>query len=181
MRYFKQETNYTCGCACVRMALSKFTADIPTEQELVVILKTQSNSGTDPEEIKNYFLGLGYEVIEKNDSTIKEVEKLFQDGYAVFLAVSVDVPHFVLYGGHNNNHIKFLDPYFGEVYRQIHKFESEKHRYPVLRWKVQIDEFAKYLPETLMKGLTEKKKNSNKYFMAVRKFSSQPQSQCHTI
>lgn len=34
MQFFRQETYYTCGCACFRMVLSNFKLNVPRESDL---------------------------------------------------------------------------------------------------------------------------------------------------
>jgi hypothetical protein len=54
MEYFEQEKGYTCGCACVRMAMGKFE-NAPSESELEYILMTNGTQGTDPKEVQKFF------------------------------------------------------------------------------------------------------------------------------
>lgn len=164
MEYFKQEKDYTCGCACVRMALSVYEANVPSEEELELKLGTLSNAGTDPKAIEQYFKDLHYEVVTKENSTVEELQQYFKNGYTIMLAISVDVPHFTIYGGHNNNHITFWDPYFGIIFRTIRYFKSPNIKYPLYRWRVVSQEFKKYFPQYNFDD-----KQSNCYFLAVKK------------
>lgn len=164
MEYFKQEKDYTCGCACVRMVMSHVMPSVSSESDLEHILETDPNKGTDPKKIEEFFKANGCEVISKNDSTVDEIQKLYEEGWAVMLAISVDVPHFTVYDGHNGNHVRFFDPYFGIIHRTIKNFMSDNMNYPHYRWRVVPEEFKKHFPQYDFEG-----KQSNKYFLAVRK------------
>lgn len=163
MKFLGQEREYTCGCACVRMAISHFSNEIPTERELETILETNSETGTSMEKVVDYFKSIYYDVIAENNSNIQRVRELYKDGYVILMTISVDVPHFTIYNGDNNNHIFFYDPYFGETSRILQKFLSEKTIFPFYRWRVVASEFTKYFPNTDFS--TEE---SNNYFIAVK-------------
>jgi predicted double-glycine peptidase len=165
MIYCEQQKDYTCGCACVRMAISHFEDEVPTELYLEEVLKTLSNKGTHPNQIKQYFLDKGYDVVEENNSSIERVRHFYEKDYVVMLAVSVDVPHFTIYNGDNGNHIFLFDPYFGEISKLLSKFLSPKNIYPFYRWRVIAEEFKKYYPEANFDD-----EESYNYFLAVRKF-----------
>lgn len=167
MEYFKQEKDYTCGCACVKMALSMFEPEFIEEELLEKELDTKPNRGTDPKNVEKFFIDRNYDVVSKEHSSVEEIQKYFEEGWAVFLAVSVDVPHFTMYGGHNGNHIKFLDPYFGIIHGLIKHFQNERMKFPTLRWRVVPEEFKKYFPDYDFDG-----NESHKYFLAVKKKSS---------
>ncbi|MDD5648979.1 MAG: cysteine peptidase family C39 domain-containing protein [Candidatus Nanoarchaeia archaeon] len=164
MKYFKQEKDYTCGCACVRMAISHFNQNIPSELELEKILKTLSNKGTHPNIIAEYFKNEGYNVVKENNSSLDKVRFYYKEGYVVMLAISVDVPHFTVYNGDNGNHIFFFDPFFGEISKLISKFVSDKTIYPFYRWRVVSNEFKKYYSEANFDD-----EESYNYFIAIKK------------
>lgn len=148
MEYFKQETNYTCGVACFRMVLSQFEDTVPEEAELVPELKTNNKIGTHPKDLVAVAIARGYEVLSGQNGTLAELDKLVNDGYVVTMAISVDVPHYVVYAGNNGNHIFFNDPWYGEkTARSVAKFTSENQKYPFHRWWVRSAEFKKYHPE----------------------------------
>lgn len=163
MELFYQEKDYTCGCACVRMVMSHFVKDIPSEIELEESLKATSNIGTNPKTIIDYFRNKEYDVIEENNSSLDKVRCYYNDGYVIMMAVSVDVPHFTIYNGDNGNHIFFFDPFFGKMSKLITKFISDKNIYPFYRWRVASDEFKKYLPEANFDD-----EESCNYFIAVK-------------
>jgi ABC-type bacteriocin/lantibiotic exporter with double-glycine peptidase domain len=163
MKFFGQEKEYTCGCACVRMAISHFTNDIPTENELEIILGTNNKTGTNFNKVIEYFQSLNYDVISENNSNIKRVRELHKNGYVILMAISIDVPHFTVYNGDNNNSIYFFDPYFGEISRQLKSFMSDYTPFPLYRWRVKAKEFIKYYPD-----VDFSEDESNKFFIAVK-------------
>lgn len=146
MDYYKQEKDYTCGCASVRMAISYFEDDIPTEAELEKVLKTNDRIGTHPNEVIEYFRNRGYEVTHGENGTYEQLTQLIEDGYCIMLKVSVDVPHFTVVEKINDCHIFFYDPYFGKISKDRKKFFSEKQIFPHYRWKIVASEFKKYAP-----------------------------------
>lgn len=167
MEYFKQDKNYTCGCACVRMAMSLFEG-IPSESDLESILETNDTQGTDPKKIEEFFKVNNYEVVSKENSSLDEIDSYHKEGWAVMLAISVDVPHFTMYSGHNGHHVQFMDPFFGIIHRSMKQFNSERMNHPHFRWRIVPEEFKKQFPQYNFEG-----KQSNKYFLAVRKKKSE--------
>ena len=165
MVYFKQETDYTCGVACLRMLFSAFTQEVPSEQDLMIELATNDKIGTHPDKIKEVATKYGYEVKTGENGTMALLDELRYDGYVIMLAISVDVPHWVVYLKNNNNHVFFNDPYFGEMLsRKIREFISPNQNYPHYRWKVKSSEFKKYLPEYNFDEV-----ESNKLWIAIKK------------
>ena len=86
MEYFKQEKDYTCGCACVKMALSMFEPEFIEEELLEKELDTKPNRGTDPKNVEKIFIDRNYDVVSKEHSSVEEIQKYFEEGWAVFLA-----------------------------------------------------------------------------------------------
>lgn len=97
MRFLGQEKEYTCGCACVRMAISHFSEEIPTERELEIVLETNSETGTSIEKVVDYFKSINYDVISENNSNIQRVRDLYKDGYVILMAISVVASEFIKY------------------------------------------------------------------------------------
>lgn len=159
MKYYKQETGYTCGPACCRMALSKFGIDV-TEQELVKVLGTQMNEGTDYTGMFKFAEKYNLDVIQgQNDPNIKKLQQYVDDGWVIIIAYSLDVPHYSVFLGHNGNHLFLNDPWRGErVAEQIKKFK--------FRWKVHPDDFKLVCLEF---GLTfDENKKSDHWWIGFR-------------
>lgn len=143
MEYFKQETDYTCGPACVRMMLSNFGIE-SFESELEYFLETKPNCGTHYDQfdkvVDKYNLQKQQgEASYSGGATLeqlKQLQKLTEDGWICILAYSLDVPHYSIFTEFNGNHVFLMDPFRGQrVSEQARKFL--KH------WKVVPKEFEK--------------------------------------
>lgn len=125
MHYYKQHKNYTCGCACFQMVLSRlgFT-DIPDQDSLELAMNTSlANTGTHYDDMKRIGVDYDLNVIDGVDGTIDHIDQLTKDGWVVVLGISLDVPHFVVYLDNNGNHIFMDDPFRGQRSNfQIKKF-----------------------------------------------------------
>lgn len=165
MQYFEQETGYTCGVACLRMIFSMFMEEVPSEEVLLEELKTNDKIGTHPDKVLEVAAKYGFYAQLSSNGTIEQIEHMRNQGFGIMLAISVDVPHFVVYKGNNGNHVFFADPFFGDdLARTIQKFESDKQIYPHYRWRVKSSEFKKYLPDYNFDEL-----ESNKMFIAIKR------------
>lgn len=147
MEYFQQEKDYTCGCASVRMVLSCFENEVPSESELEKALKTNDRIGTHPDAIVEYFQNLNYDVTSGDNATYEMLQKLMEYGYKIILLVSVDVPHVTVVKKINDCHISFFDPFYGRISKEKRKFSSEKQIWPHYRWRIVASEFKKYAPD----------------------------------
>lgn len=164
MKLIKQEDNYTCACASFRMVLDHLEMEVPTEKEMIEFFDTDPKRGTTEENIiLSASQDFGLKVLTGEDSNIERVENLRQRGYVVLLIVSVDVPHLVVYNGHNGNHIELYDPAFGILHLNKKKFESNKQYHPQYRWRALKEEFAD------LKGFELDHFNNNKAFIAFKK------------
>lgn len=115
MKYFKQETFYTCGCACFRMVLSHFFDVVPSESKLEKEMHTApENTGTSYEDMNSIGDKYGLQTKQGENGKLAELDKLVEDGWVVILGISLDVPHFVVYLENNGNHIFLNDPFRGE-------------------------------------------------------------------
>lgn len=130
------------------MVFAEFENNIPTEEELILELDTNDKIGTHPNKMVEVAKKHGYEILTGVDGDLNDLNALIDQGYVICLAISVDVPHFVIYLGHNNNHAFFHDPWYGpNTAKTLTKFLSPNQRYPFYRWRVKSDEFKKYHPE----------------------------------
>ncbi len=147
MKYYKQEKNYTCGVACLRMVFSAqglLDIDEDTLEEMVGCLP---ESGTHYDSMVSIAEKVGLDCIHKEGGTIKEIDELTKQGWSVVVAYSVDVPHFAVYESCNDNHLFLCDPFFGE--HQAHlksKFERaiwgidvSKYRYAIAEMDLKLD------------------------------------------
>lgn len=147
MNYFEQETHYTCAVACFRMMLDHFGMPVPAEADLAAQLGTNDVVGTHPDALVALGKEYGLCVSSGENGDLDTLQAVVDAGGVVMLMISVDVPHIVVFLGHNGNHVRFNDPYFGEdMSRQIKNFVSEKQKYPHFRWRIKQADFWKYLP-----------------------------------
>jgi len=141
MKLIRQDEFYTCGCACMRMVLNNFGLVVPSELEMIKLLNTNKTQGTPVKSLiaAGDIFGL-YAYIEE-DASLELAEYLKSHGYELIFIISVDVPHYVVYDGHNNNHVKLYDPFFGITSVLNKKFESNKQMHPHYRWRFIPSEF----------------------------------------
>jgi len=166
MELIKQETEYTCGCASMRMVLNKLGLDIPSEERLAILLKTNDKQGTKPEDLVSVASEhFNLKVLEGQNSRVDEIEKLHQRGYVVLLIISIDVPHIVVYNGHNGNHVQIYDPWYGIQSVNKRKFDSNRQQHPHYRWRALKKEFKDLEKD----GYDLKHCNHNKAFIAFKK------------
>lgn len=114
MKLYKQETDYTCGPACLLMAMSVFGVSLP-EEDVATIAKTNSDIGTSRSNMKKAARAFGFKVnsgtsgdlgLVTRQITTKPVIVLFKDDINSFhysLIVSVD------------EEVSIADPWSGEV------------------------------------------------------------------
>lgn len=167
MDYFEQKTDYTCAVACMRMILSKYQEEIPSEEELSQLSNTTETAGTHPTEIIRVMENMGYDALLVSDSSLEELRTFVSKGYSCILLAQVDVPHCVVYLRDDNNYLWYNDPYYGESKSiRVSKFCSENQKYPFMRWLVEVESLAKYYSEfdlDLSKFLVGKKQ-----FIAIK-------------
>lgn len=146
--YFAQSTDYTCAIACIMMILKELEPENDyDEMEIAKITNTEDDKGTYPEDIIAFFESKGYKGEYRFNGTIHALQDEVEKGNYVMILISVDVPHFVVYRKHNNNHFFFDDPWYGENQsRSIKKFEKGGQRYPLMRWEVETESLRKYHP-----------------------------------
>lgn len=161
MKYFKQETAYTCGCACFRMVLSEFDLPVPSEEEMISILGTIPESGTHYDSLVKVAEKYGLKCQYGEFGIIEHLDTLITDGWSIIIAYSVDVPHFSIYSGSNGNHLFLKDPYFGErVPHLISKFVRSHWLVDISLYKVAIAEMDLKLDSSL---------NTTRWWVAYKK------------
>lgn len=165
MKYYKQETDKTCAVACFRMMLSHFFEDIPTEKELLKKLKFHKQTGVNSDNIIALAKEFGLMVIAEENGTIERITTLRNEGYVVMLAISVNVPHMVIYLEHLPDYVLLNDPFFGEdIMREKKLFLSDDQKYPFHRWRISDEDVKKYSPD-----YDSNKDGSYRLFIAIKK------------
>lgn len=139
LSYYKQETNYTCWCALVRMILGSLNYNIPSEKEMIKLLNTNDKIWTSPENIIKYFNNLWLEIISQfPNGSYQDAFKLYNDWYFILILHTFNVPHWALLHSYSNSHIFFNDPFRWE------KFAYPKHKFIKGLWKVNHKDFSEY-------------------------------------
>jgi predicted double-glycine peptidase len=137
--YYKQETNYTCGAAAMRMVLEQCGIK-KSEKQLAKELCTNKIRGTWP---KNFSAvadkyKLNYHV--KRNATLNELKKLQTEGYSIIIGFYYPpekIDHYSVLKKITTSEIHFWDPYFGQnhkysithfmkVWKSDPKFDNEK-------------------------------------------------------
>jgi ABC-type bacteriocin/lantibiotic exporter with double-glycine peptidase domain len=137
--YYKQETNYTCGAACMRMVLESMKIK-KSEKQIANLLKTNKVVGTwhknIPELAEKY--KLNYLILR--DATWLDLVFYHQTGWRVIVCLTREkVPHYAVVKKINWHSIYFLDPYYGPKERMfIHRFKKKWHDHEGKKWLVAI-------------------------------------------
>jgi predicted double-glycine peptidase len=137
--FFKQETNYTCGAAAMRMALHSCGIS-KNEKQVAKLLGTNKVRGT----WHRYFsvvaekFKLNY--VTKRNSTISDLKKYLSEEYNLVVCYFYPpekVDHYSVVKKIDKNNIYFWDPFFGEehkyslayfkkVWKSDPKYDNEK-------------------------------------------------------
>ena len=118
----RQTFDYDCGTNATQTLLGYYGFDI-REEKLLKWLKTDRDKGTDTEDIVKFAESLGFEVIYKNNMTIKELKNWIKMGHPVIVNIqawaedpktdyskTIEEGHFVVAIGYGNGKIFFQDP-----------------------------------------------------------------------
>lgn len=137
--YFKQETNYTCGAACMRMVLAAMGIK-KTEKQLANLLQTNKKIGTwhknIPELAEKYLFD--YTIVrEAKFSNLKEYSK--NGWHTIVCFTRESVPHYAVVKKVSFHRIYLLDPYYGpEVSFTRRQFKKKWHDHENKRWFIAI-------------------------------------------
>lgn len=116
IKYFKQETNYTCGAAAMRMTLSKFGIN-KSEKQVCKHLGTNKVRGTWNKSFPEFAEKMKLNYIVRRNSNIKELKKAFLEGFAVIVCYYIPkdkVDHYAVVKKINNQSIILMDSYYGD-------------------------------------------------------------------
>jgi predicted double-glycine peptidase len=140
----RQITDYSCGASALRAVLSYWGREVD-EAQLMQLLHTNSEIGTNPEDIASgaRFLGFDAEVIE--DLTLDQVEQFTADGSPVIALAQVwlseqeperpledvwDNGHYVVVLGVDRDFVYFQDPFIqmSKAFVPRNTFEDHWHQ-----------------------------------------------------
>lgn len=122
--YHKQDTDYTCGAACMRMALEYFGIK-RSETYLAKILGTNKKRGTWLEmlpEVAEKFR-LDYDVLRK--SSLSDIKRLQGEGFIVIVCYWYpldEFDHYSVIKKIDSTHVHFWDPWFGPKHKYSRRY-----------------------------------------------------------
>ncbi|MDP1696167.1 MAG: cysteine peptidase family C39 domain-containing protein [archaeon] len=143
--YHKQETNFTCSAACMRMILASFGIK-KSEKSLAKLLKTNRIRGAlhkdFPTVLENYKLNY----IVKRNASFDDIKQLHKEEYKIILsyyAFNGKIPHSAILKNINSRFIYLIDPWFGPNHKySLKKFKklwvSDKRFEKEKRWLMAV-------------------------------------------
>ena len=84
IKYLKQQKNWTCGPACMRIVLSAFNIN-KSEKFLSQIMKTNKKTGTSFKQFKKTAKKFNLKYIEKDNADIKQLKILIKNNFVVIV------------------------------------------------------------------------------------------------
>ena len=116
MKYFKQETDYTCGQASLRMVLSSFGKNV-SEKRLIKLMKPSRKTGTSVQKMVSAAKRFKLNHIEMKKGNVKDIRKLLKENCRIivrFHYIPENFDHYVVVKRITPKEIYFLDSYFGK-------------------------------------------------------------------
>lgn len=112
--YYKQETEYTCGPACVRMILAYYGIK-RSEKVLARMLKTNKIIGTEHKNIADLFDNYGFDYIVRRRGRIGLLRRYFKRGWKLIVCFQYKGgSHYSVVNRINWHSVYLLDPYNNE-------------------------------------------------------------------
>ncbi len=139
IKFSEQETEYTCGPACMRMILSSLNLN-KSEKQLVKELRTNKVSGTKHKNLFRFAKKKKWSYVIGNNAYLDELKNLMKKDY--FIIVDYYIPsqktnHYSIIKKITKERIYLIDPYFGvgtsyslsyfdKIWNHISKYEKER-------------------------------------------------------
>ncbi len=124
--FYRQQTEWTCGVACVRMVLASQGIK-KSEKELAKLLKTNKNKlGTLHREIARFFEDLKLNYVVMRNSSISDLKHFQKQKYCII------VGYFLL--EHNCGHYAVVKKIGGKIHL-IDPWYGPKHSYSIKEFK----------------------------------------------
>ena len=140
----RQITDYSCGASALRIVLSYWGKDLD-EAELMELLHTNAEVGTNPENIVNGARSLGFDAQLFENLTLDQLERLTADGTPVIVLGQMwrserdldrpledvwDNGHYVVVLGVDTDYVYLQDPYIqmGKAFATRKSFEDHWHQ-----------------------------------------------------
>ncbi|MFA5070880.1 MAG: cysteine peptidase family C39 domain-containing protein [Candidatus Pacearchaeota archaeon] len=128
--YHKQETEYTCGAASLKMILEYFGIE-KTEKELMKMLKTNEVRGSLTKDFFPVLKKLKLNYLVKSNATIRELKKFQKQGYMIIVCYYLPeekCDHYAVLRKIDFRFIHLFDPWYGPEHKlKIHDFEKLWH------------------------------------------------------
>ena len=151
--YHKQETEYTCGAAAMRMVLESIGIN-RSEKEIAKLLKTNKIRGTWHKNFPIVAEKYKLNCIVRRNARISDLKKLQKENYSIILCYycpAEKVDHYSLLRKIDSRFIYFWDPWFGpnhkyslnhfnKIWKSDPKYEKEK------KWLIAMKRPASFLP-----------------------------------
>ncbi len=127
LKPFKQSRGY-CGPACLKMVLSAYGIT-KSEKYLAELTKSSRITGCSEENILKAAVTFGFSGYIKKDSSIKEIQKLINNGIPVIVDwfSPEQAGHYSVVVGFEKDKIQLADPHFGKVKK--HKIDWFEERW----------------------------------------------------
>jgi predicted double-glycine peptidase len=140
----RQITDYSCGASALRAVLSYWGKDVD-EAQLMGLLRTNSDVGTNPEDIASGARSLGFDAEVIENLALDHLERLTGDGIPVIALAQVwlsegepdrpladiwDNGHYVVVLGVDSDHVYFQDPFIqmSKAFVPRQTFEDHWHQ-----------------------------------------------------
>jgi ABC-type bacteriocin/lantibiotic exporter with double-glycine peptidase domain len=116
--HYKQETNYTCGPACMRMALASFGI-VKSEKWLAGKMRTSKKNGTPYASFPGVARRLGLDFVQEEKSSLATVTGLIRKGFVVIVCILCKDDksgHYAILARRSEKKVFLLDPWAGDVH-----------------------------------------------------------------
>jgi len=146
--FYKQETNYTCGAASMRMAL-EFCGIKKSEKQVAKLLGTNKVRGTWHKDFPIVAETFKLSYVSMKNATIRGLEEYQKKGFAIVICYFYPpkkIDHYSILKKIDKEYIYFLDPFFGKnhkypikhfkkIWRSDSKYENERHWFFAMKKK----------------------------------------------
>lgn len=113
--FFKQETDYTCGAACVRMILASFGVR-KSEKEIAKVMGSSPKVGTWNRQFPLLAEKFKFCYSVGRNSSPKDIRAMLRDGFKIvinFYDPKEEVGHYAIVKSANASKIYLIDPWHG--------------------------------------------------------------------
>jgi len=151
--HFKQQTDYTCGPACMRTILASFGIK-KSERWLARFMKTNKKIGTKTNYFPKVAAFFHLEHYYKYGAKITDIINALRNGYIVIVLTflpNFKEAHYSIVKKIDRRRVLFNDPWFGQGHRLnkkvfIKNWHDNTHRAPKTRWffAIKKTKTAKY-------------------------------------